>query len=216
MFFFWGTARHEVIVRKAGTQFCDTCEVARPFSDIAQYRTAHIYFCRWVTHRQYIHACDVCGKGLLFNKTEFEAKLETDPIPFWDRKGWLIPASTVTLTALFVTWMSVVTSPTDSRPYMQGAKVGDLWLMDYTKLSIVDTKSYTTAYGVARVNEVTPDGIILKFGNHHYDSEKSAYSSLAGDTHKNEANYYDQLVLFNEKNLVDIKANQVVKMVYVP
>jgi hypothetical protein len=215
MFFFWGTAKHKLIIRKAGTKFCDTCEVARPFSDIAQYGTAHIYFCRWVTSRKYLNVCDFCGEGLFLNKNEIENSFEKDPIPFWDRRGWLILATAVALIFLLLIWVSVA-SPSDEKPYMHNAKAGDLWLMDYKKISVIDTKSYSTSYGIAQVNKVTPDGVFLKFGNHHFDSEKSAHSSLAGDIHKNEANYYDELVLLNAKNLEDIKVNRVVKLVYVP
>jgi hypothetical protein len=79
-----GLAEHRV---------CPTCEKERPFNLVIQYRYAHLFWLRWVTHKQYLLACSVCHRGERVDSKEVEAKLDRHPIPFMTRYGWTFLAA---------------------------------------------------------------------------------------------------------------------------
>jgi hypothetical protein len=86
----WGSGGASTDLGVISTESCKTCEKDRPFKIFLNYQYSHLYWCRWVTKREYIKACDVCRRGWSVDEKKMEAVLSKDPIPFGTRYGALI------------------------------------------------------------------------------------------------------------------------------
>ncbi|HEY0781337.1 MAG TPA: hypothetical protein VGE98_02700 [Thermoanaerobaculia bacterium] len=102
----WGSGGKVVDLGLTGYEHCEVCEKTRPFHVYLKYRYAHLYYIfSWVTKRQYVKACEVCGRGSELQKADVPALLPqlpaSDPIPFMNRYGWLIGLSILGALLLF-------------------------------------------------------------------------------------------------------------------
>ena len=103
----WGARSNTIDLGAIETKACPTCEKERTHRLILQYRYAHLYYIFGaVTKKQYICACEICGRGPALNSKEVESTLKKKPIPFIHRLGWTILIGLIA----FVVGVTVFTS----------------------------------------------------------------------------------------------------------
>src|SRR5437870_8562863 len=86
----WGWGGDVLKVGVLGTRRCETCEKDRPFNAMLRYRYWGLYWVfNFVTKKQYVLACDVCGRGWEVEASKIERHFKSVPIPFTRRYGFL-------------------------------------------------------------------------------------------------------------------------------
>lgn len=97
----WGSGNDRVDLGTVEKRHCEVCERERPFSIILQYRYWGVYWVfNFVTAKQYLLACDVCGKGWELEAAKVESELDKVPVPFMRRYGLLSFAGVIVLILL--------------------------------------------------------------------------------------------------------------------
>lgn len=84
----WGSGGDNLDLGEVKVDFCPICEKERKFHVYLNYRYSHLYYCRWVTKKQYHVACNVCSRGYELDANKIEASIKENPIPFSTRYGW--------------------------------------------------------------------------------------------------------------------------------
>jgi len=98
----WGRRQKAIDGGPAGTELCATCGQSRPFRWKLHYQLNHLYYVfGFVSGKQYLRACEVCGRGAVHPAAEVEASLGKSAIPFMDRFGCLAALGGVASLILF-------------------------------------------------------------------------------------------------------------------
>jgi len=94
----WGTGGNAIDLGVVEHKHCEFCEKERPFKIFVQYRYAHIYWLfSWITQKQYLYLCDICGRGHQLDAKEVEKTLDKNPIPLIRRWGWALLIAPIAL-----------------------------------------------------------------------------------------------------------------------
>ncbi len=89
-FLVWGTRPKAIDLGPAGTDGCPACGVQRPFRWRLTYRLNHAYYVfGFVTRKEYLRLCEVCGRGEPYPAASLEPSLGKSPIPWMERYGCL-------------------------------------------------------------------------------------------------------------------------------
>ncbi len=208
----WGSGGEVKDIKDTGTKFCPTCETARPFKLIVQYKTAHIYYCKWVTSKQYMNICTICSRGQQYDTKEIEKTLDKPAIPFWDRRGWLIPAFLIAITFLFAISFSIDKND-KTGAYLKAPKKGDLYVVNLAKM--FKNTDQDKMYSLLKVVDITTDGLVVQISNTYYDKENKPIIDIEKKNIERE-NYFSEtnvsLTHANIKKFVDDSAiSQVVR-----
>jgi hypothetical protein len=92
----WGSGGDAIKLGVLETRRCDTCEKERPFDLTLQYRYWALYWIfGMVTKKQYLLACDVCGRGRELEPSKIDPRFAAVPIPFMRRYGLLVLGAVV-------------------------------------------------------------------------------------------------------------------------
>lgn len=87
----WGWAERIVEFGIEERQHCTRCGEDRDFRMRLKYGYGHFYHLfGWVRHQQYQLVCPVCSHGWLLNRDSALGLVGRDPIPFYQRNGWLV------------------------------------------------------------------------------------------------------------------------------
>lgn len=93
----WGTGERVVEFDVIERAYCAKCEQERDFFMRLKYEFGHFYHLfGWVISREYQLVCPHCGHGWVLDPVSARAQLGRDPVPFYQRSGWLV------MLALFV------------------------------------------------------------------------------------------------------------------
>lgn len=99
----WGTSPKLVDLGPAGSGECRNCGQERPFRWRLRYQLNHVYYAfGFVSRKQYLLECEVCGRGEPRPAAEIEASLGKSVIPFLERFGCLAAAGGVAALVLFL------------------------------------------------------------------------------------------------------------------
>jgi hypothetical protein len=87
----WGTGGDMVNLGVLDTRRCEMCEKDRPFNIILNYRYFGFYWVfNFVTKKKYLLICNVCSRGWELDAGKLEPRLQSAPIPFMRRYGFLV------------------------------------------------------------------------------------------------------------------------------
>ncbi|UWX04108.1 hypothetical protein H1235_01255 [Pseudoxanthomonas sp. NC8] len=187
----WGSGGDIVPLGAAGTQHCATCESAREFRDVLNYRYAHVwYLFAWVTEKAYVTACSVCGRGVRHDSKAFEAKLGRTPIPAYRRFGGLVLLGLVA-TVVLAGMLAGMRSNVREDALLQDPRVGDVYTVDLQEMAPGSFDGH--AYGLMRVVAVDTGTVSLEVPNVGYNKLSGASGDL--DKQAREADYYSGEVL---------------------
>jgi hypothetical protein len=208
----WGSGGGAKDIKDTGTKFCPTCETARPFKLMVQYKTAHVYYCKWVSSKQYLNICTICSRGEVCDTKETEKSLEKPVIPLWDRRGWLIPATLIAITFLFVISLSLDKND-KTEAYLKSPQIGDLYVVNLAKM--FKKTEQDKMYSLLKVVEVRSDGLVVQISNTFYDKVNRPTIDIEKKAIVNENYFSDTNVLLTNENIkkfiADSAINQVVR-----
>ena len=73
--------------------FCRTCGESRDFGLRLIYAWGSLFYVAgFVIERQYQLVCPHCGHGWVMDTRDAERMLGGDPVPFYQRSGWIVAA----------------------------------------------------------------------------------------------------------------------------
>jgi len=176
----WGSGSGGLRVGAAGEGDCPHCETKKPYSIYLNYKYAHLYYLfSWITHREYIRACDNCRRGEVVRRAEAKALAPVDPIPWLRRSGWMLGAGLIGACLLFAAILPAITANA------QRVHVGDVYECQF------DTREgEANRYGLVRVQALEGENVVLVPSKEAYADRPSADAALKARRWR-EPNYLD-------------------------
>ena len=87
----FGTGARLVEFDHVERRHCEHCGIDRNFVLRLKYEYGHFYHLfGWVMSREYQLACPVCTHGWRLEARSARALIGRDPVPFYQRAGWLV------------------------------------------------------------------------------------------------------------------------------
>lgn len=89
--FLWGSGERVLTFDWSQREYCKNCECDQDFALRLKYECGHFYHLfGWVMSKQYQLVCPVCSHGWVLNPRVAEEYIGRNPIPFYQRFGWLV------------------------------------------------------------------------------------------------------------------------------
>jgi|GEM_PF-2288764 len=189
MFFAWGHQGQRRVFANAGAFQCSHCEKEQPSTVVLDYTVRHLWFLfRWTTDKVWRSVCETCGNiHRLQNPKTFEAGLSKPPIPFIDRRGWLVGLGGVGALVVLL-GVNAAIDDKNNLTYLHAPHVDDVYTMDFGRDSR-NTECPDCQYGAAVVSAVNAEGVYIhpskKIYNRSSDVPWGASPSdyVAGETY---------------------------------
>ena len=163
----WGSMGKMAVVGEGPVQHCPTCEKDRTFLTYLTYKVHHIwYLIRWISGKQYTHACEVCGRGVPLMARDVEPMLQKSPFSWFDRFSWTILAGLIAV-LIVAGVLGDRANTAENAELIAAPKAGDLYTMD---LAIGATNPERPhMYALGRVKAVDPSGVTLELASGYFD-----------------------------------------------
>lgn len=210
----WGSSGKSRHAGDAPQQHCNVCGTPRPFFYQVNYTMRHVwYLFRWVTGRKYFQICASCQNGLPVQLEEINVGNLTgektkDPIPVFDRFGWVLGLSIVGVFAIYASIQGNVDDQ-EERIMLSTPIVGDVYTINTGKFlgsSINQSISLNSDFGAFRVSAVQGEDVILDIPKIVY----SRYSGVArdiGDGKTESKTYYKGQIRQSISQLIKLKSD---------
>lgn len=96
----WGTSDWVLTFDLPQREHCQNCRQDQDFELRLKYEYGHFYHLfGFVMSKQYQLVCPVCTHGWLLNARAAEALIGRNPIPFYQRFGWLVLLALIAVVA---------------------------------------------------------------------------------------------------------------------
>lgn len=179
MFIAWGHKSQQRAFANAGDFHCNNCGQEQRSTVVLGYTVRHLwYLFRWSTGKVWHTVCETCGQGQrLLNAKTFEASLSRPPIPFIDRRGWLVGLAILGGLIAMVA-VSAAADRKNDLAYLRAPRVGDVYEMDYGRDSS-NTTCPDCQYGAALVSAIDDKGVYIHPGKKIYN--RSSDVPMAND-----------------------------------
>ncbi|MGO4262055.1 hypothetical protein [Lysobacter sp. TAB13] len=87
----WGASKQVLDFDLSEREYCQQCRQDQDFGLRLKYEHGHFYHLfGWVMSKQYQLVCPDCTHGWVVNPRAAEALIGRNPIPFYQRHGWLV------------------------------------------------------------------------------------------------------------------------------
>jgi hypothetical protein len=87
----WGTSNWVLDFDLSEREYCQQCQQDQDFGLRLKYEYGHFYHLfGWVMSKQYQLVCPVCSHGWVLNSSTAEELIGRNPIPFYQRYGWIV------------------------------------------------------------------------------------------------------------------------------
>ncbi|MFT4252256.1 MAG: hypothetical protein QM608_07215 [Caulobacter sp.] len=161
MFIAWGHHGQRRVFANAGDFHCNQCGKEQRSTVVLGYTVRHLwYLFRWTTGKAWHTVCETCGHAdRLLNPRTFEAGLSKPPIPFIDRRGWMVGLGCLGALIVLV-GVSASIDDKHNLAYLQAPHVNDVYTMDFGRDSS-STQCPDCQYGAAVVSAVNGDGVYI-------------------------------------------------------
>ena len=108
MFIVWGYKKKSIDLGATRSRRCDDCQHLRSIRTHVYYQYNHLWYAfGFVSGRQFIESCEVCGHESAAHAAVVKAELGKDPIPYWDRFGLLSAFGGLVAMVLFLALLRV-------------------------------------------------------------------------------------------------------------
>jgi len=173
MLYVWGSGTKTVVAAQdIGVQRCEICENDQSYRAMLTYRYRHFwYLIRFVTSRKYAAYCNRCNNGHVIERAAIADKLASDPVPFMDRRGWMVGLGAI---AALVGLVVVVGIQHDGEvaKMLAEPKVGDIYEAEISKVSSGFSNPHV--YGLLRIVGIADGKATFEIAHNGYDKKKSA------------------------------------------
>ena len=188
MFLVWGNKTAVMDLGAHGQQRCAVCDGERPFRLTVHYQVHHLYYIfKWVTGKKYMLVCAACRCGHDLSTQEVETQLKRNPIPPFDRFGWVLLAGLIGLVALFAT-VGSISRGRHVKEMLAKPQPGDLYLVDMA--GAMNTGQHS--YGLMRVRKVVGDEVELRVASVGYSRSTTAQKDMDNPAKFNSAGYFQE------------------------
>ena len=172
----WGSMGKMAVVGEGPVQHCPTCEKDRTFLTYLTYKVHHIwYLIRWISGKQYTHACEVCGRGVPLMPHEVESQLPKSPYSWFDRYSWTIVVGLVAVMVVAGV-LGDRANKAENAELIAAPHVGDLYTLD---LAIGATNPERPhMYTLGRIKSLEGDGVTMELAANYFDKVRGVQDDI--------------------------------------